>query len=135
MTVQSRRLDTHNTMLASRFASRLSRSAVPSRIIVRTLVTPTQPVPASVSDKHYPSSSNSAVGEVQEDPGPSDAGERFAKSLPSTSAGHEGAVEGEGKEMFGFKLNPVATKTGGNAKSEGRPIYLDMQVRTGHGGL
>ena len=30
--------------------------------------------------------------------------------------------------MFGFKLNPVATKTGGNAKSEGRPIYLDMQV-------
>lgn len=31
-------------------------------------------------------------------------------------------------EMFGFKLNPVATKTGGNAKSAGRPIYLDMQV-------
>lgn len=32
--------------------------------------------------------------------------------------------------MFGFKLNPVATKTGGNAKSEGRPIYLDMQATT-----
>jgi hypothetical protein len=31
-------------------------------------------------------------------------------------------------EMFGFKLNPVATKTGGQAKSQGRPIYLDMQV-------
>lgn len=32
--------------------------------------------------------------------------------------------------MFGFKLNPVETKTGGNAKSEGRPIYLDMQATT-----
>lgn len=33
-------------------------------------------------------------------------------------------------EMFGFKLNPVATKTGGSAKSAGRPIYLDMQATT-----
>lgn len=32
--------------------------------------------------------------------------------------------------MFGFKLNPVSTKTGGNAKISGRPIYLDMQATT-----
>lgn len=33
-------------------------------------------------------------------------------------------------EMFGFKIAEVATKTGLNAKSEGRPIYLDMQATT-----
>lgn len=32
--------------------------------------------------------------------------------------------------MFGFKLNPVATKTGGTSKVSGRPIYLDMQATT-----
>jgi cysteine desulfurase len=32
--------------------------------------------------------------------------------------------------MFGFKVAEVATKTGQNAKSEGRPIYLDMQATT-----
>ncbi|WVQ83986.1 hypothetical protein IAT38_006131 [Cryptococcus sp. DSM 104549] len=35
-----------------------------------------------------------------------------------------------GQELFGFKLSPVPTKTGGSAKSEGRPIYLDMQATT-----
>lgn len=33
-------------------------------------------------------------------------------------------------EMFGFKIAEVATKTGLSAKSEGRPIYLDMQATT-----
>ena len=33
-------------------------------------------------------------------------------------------------EMFGFKISEVATKTGVNAKSEGRPIYLDAQATT-----
>jgi cysteine desulfurase len=32
--------------------------------------------------------------------------------------------------MFGFKISEVATKTGASAKSEGRPIYLDMQATT-----
>jgi cysteine desulfurase len=32
--------------------------------------------------------------------------------------------------MFGFKIAEVATKTGLQAKSEGRPIYLDMQATT-----
>ena len=32
--------------------------------------------------------------------------------------------------MFGFKIAEVATKTGLSAKSEGRPIYLDMQATT-----
>lgn len=32
--------------------------------------------------------------------------------------------------MFGFKIAEVATKTGSAAKSEGRPIYLDMQATT-----
>jgi cysteine desulfurase len=32
--------------------------------------------------------------------------------------------------MFGFKLSPQATQTGGSAKISGRPIYLDMQATT-----
>jgi cysteine desulfurase len=32
--------------------------------------------------------------------------------------------------MFGFKIAEVASKTGLNAKSEGRPIYLDMAATT-----
>ena len=32
--------------------------------------------------------------------------------------------------MFGFKLSPQATSTGGQSKISGRPIYLDMQATT-----
>jgi cysteine desulfurase len=32
--------------------------------------------------------------------------------------------------MFGFKLSPQATATGGQSKISGRPIYLDMQATT-----
>jgi hypothetical protein len=124
-------------MLASRMARRLATSSTTSPLSPRSLtrpiattrrnfVSPSIPDRASVSDKHI---KTPAQSQVQEDPGPSDKGERFATSLPSSAEGHEGATAAQGgQEMFGFKLNPVATKTGGNAKSEGRPIYLDMQV-------
>ncbi|WWC67587.1 cysteine desulfurase IscS [Kwoniella pini CBS 10737] len=81
-----------------------------SRISRRTLVTPTDPVRATVS--------NVTPKHVREDPGELDGGDVVAND-----------IEG-GKEMFGFKLNPVETKTGGHAKSTGRPIYLDMQATT-----
>lgn len=32
--------------------------------------------------------------------------------------------------MFGFKLSPQETATGGQSKISGRPIYLDMQATT-----
>ncbi|WVF70140.1 cysteine desulfurase IscS [Kwoniella sp. CBS 6097] len=89
-------------------ASSTARSAI--RSTRRTLVTPTNPVKATVS--------NVTAEHVREDPGELEGGESLA---------HEGE---SGKEMFGFKLNPVATKTGGHAKSAGRPIYLDMQATT-----
>ncbi|KAK8846687.1 cysteine desulfurase IscS [Kwoniella newhampshirensis] len=88
-----------------------STSSVAARIQRRTLVTPTHPRSATVS--------NVTVERVREDPGEQlDGGDVVANEAES------------GREMFGFKLNPVATKTGGNAKSEGRPIYLDMQATT-----
>ncbi|WWD21997.1 cysteine desulfurase IscS [Kwoniella shandongensis] len=87
-----------------------STSSIAARIQSRTLVTPTQPRSATVS--------NVTVEQVREDPGELDAGDVVANAAE------------DGKEMFGFKLNPVSTKTGGNAKSEGRPIYLDMQATT-----
>ncbi|KAK4689785.1 cysteine desulfurase, partial [Tremellales sp. Uapishka_1] len=89
------------------------RRSIPSssRQFVRTLVTPTLVNNASVS-------SVNVEQRIREDPGEVDEGEIIS-----------GQTEG-GKEMFGFKLNPVATKIGGNAKSEGRPIYLDMQATT-----
>jgi hypothetical protein len=130
-------LNLQPNMLASRMARRLATSSSTSPLSPRSLtrpiattrrnfVSPSIPDRASVSDKHI---KNPAQSQVQEDPGPSDKGERFATSLPSSAEGHEGATAAQGgQEMFGFKLNPVATKTGGNAKSEGRPIYLDMQV-------
>ncbi|ODN75286.1 cysteine desulfurase IscS [Cryptococcus amylolentus CBS 6039] len=77
----------------------------------RSLVTPTHPVNATVS--------NVTVEHVKEDPAEAESGEHLASAHPES-----------GDEMFGFKLNPVSTKTGGNAKSEGRPIYLDMQATT-----
>lgn len=79
----------------------------------RSLSTPTSPLSAKVSDATVDMKDH-----VREDPGEFEAGETVAN-------------EGEGgEEMFGFKLNPVATKTGGNPKAEGRPIYLDMQATT-----
>ncbi|WVW78823.1 cysteine desulfurase IscS [Kwoniella bestiolae CBS 10118] len=93
-----------------RSISSTSTSHIANRIARRTLVTPTDPVRASVS--------NVVPEHVREDPGELDGGHEVAN-------GAEG-----GKEMFGFKLNPVETKTGGNAKSTGRPIYLDMQATT-----
>ncbi|WVR04363.1 cysteine desulfurase IscS [Kwoniella sp. DSM 27419] len=96
-------------------AARLRSTALASarsglRVQRRALTTPTNPVHATVSEV--------SAGHVREDPGELEGGETLAG-------------EGEdGKEMFGFKLNPVATKTGGNAKSAGRPIYLDMQATT-----
>jgi len=54
--------------------------------------------------------------EVKEDPGEGD------ELMTADSPG--------GREMFGFKIAEVATKTGSAAKSEGRPIYLDMQATT-----
>ncbi|KIR54436.1 cysteine desulfurase IscS [Cryptococcus gattii Ru294] len=89
---------------------RVSRNTLSSRIPRRTLVTPTNPVHATIS--------NITVDHVKEDPAEHQSGEQIAGEHPS------------GKEMFGFKLNPIATKTGGNAMSEGRPIYLDMQATT-----
>ncbi|KAL7421325.1 cysteine desulfurase [Cryptotrichosporon argae] len=40
-----------------------------------------------------------------------------------------GETEASGAEMFGFKLNPVASKSGIKTPT-GRPIYLDMQATT-----
>ena len=88
----------------------LLRSTRHVRPIRRTLVTPTAPVHAQVK-------------EVEQE-------------LDTVIAGETEDGHGEWSfwtmlitvELFGFKLNPVATATGGNAKSEGRPIYLDMQV-------
>ncbi|WVQ76713.1 cysteine desulfurase IscS [Cryptococcus sp. DSM 104548] len=88
-----------------------SLQASASRVSRRSLVTPTHPVNATVS--------NVTVEHVKEDPAESESGEHLASAHPES-----------GQEMFGFKLNPVSTKTGGKAKSEGRPIYLDMQATT-----
>ncbi|ORY25337.1 putative cysteine desulfhydrase [Naematelia encephala] len=96
--------------------SAIRRASAPvssARMARRTLVTPTNINHAQVSDIQV----NATQG-VREDPGEFDEGDVIASESQS----------GEG--MFGFKLNPVATKTGGHAKSEGRPIYLDMQATT-----
>lgn len=88
----------------------------------RTLVTPTSPAQAKVSEV-------SLEQRVVEDPGEFEEGHHVA----GEGASGEGVFSAMRlveltAEMFGFKLNPVATKTGGQAKSQGRPIYLDMQV-------
>ncbi|GFZ49082.1 cysteine desulfurase [Saitozyma sp. JCM 24511] len=94
--------------------SSLPRAAAPAApravSLRRGLTTPTTPNQASVSSVN--------VEHVREDPGENEDGDVIA-----------GQTEG-GKEMFGFKLNPVATKTGGTSKVSGRPIYLDMQATT-----
>ncbi|WVN88665.1 cysteine desulfurase IscS [Cryptococcus depauperatus CBS 7841] len=74
----------------------------------RTLVTPTYPVRATVS--------NISVDHVKEDPADNGAADSIASRDVS------------GQEMFGFKLNSVAAKVA--PKSQGRPIYLDMQATT-----
>ncbi|RXK42135.1 cysteine desulfurase IscS [Tremella mesenterica] len=81
----------------------------------RNLTTPSSPIRASVSNVMV---DQTGPGEVREDPGEGHEGDTVAGKNES------------GEEMFGFKLNPVSTKTGGHAKSEGRPIYLDMQATT-----
>lgn len=104
-----------------------TRFATPSvaSLSRRTLVTPTSPAQAKVSEV-------SLDQRIVEDPGEFDEGDHIAGEgeggegeSPMTTFGLSRSDE---SEMFGFKLNPVATKTGGQAKSAGRPIYLDMQV-------
>ena len=94
------------------FRPAAASSSTLARLHRRSLTTPTSPLSAKVSDATV----QDIKAHVQEDAGEYEDGDHVA-------------AQGEGGEdMFGFKLNPVATKTGGNAKSEGRPIYLDMQV-------
>jgi len=131
------------------FRPAVASSSTLARIHRRHLTTPTSPLNAKVSEVTDHSD------RVREDPGEFEVGDNVAEK----GEGGEGefcepgprpldlALSGQRRseamacsilctsahigfsEMFGFKLNPVATKTGGNPKSEGRPIYLDMQVR------
>lgn len=127
-------------------ASRLALPSGPSvcrmHMQRRGLASPTTPNQASVSDIHP-----GVKTEARQDPGEYEEGETVAgegeggegecrsilcgmatSRLWALWAG--GSVLTHFVEMFGFKLNPVATKTGGNAKISGRPIYLDMQATT-----
>ncbi|KAK1926680.1 pyridoxal phosphate-dependent transferase [Papiliotrema laurentii] len=98
-------------LLRSAVFSRAAAGSTFRHVARRTLVTPTSPAQAKVSEV-------SVEQRVREDPGEFEEGH------------HVSGETAEGEEMFGFKLNPVATKTGGQAKSQGRPIYLDMQATT-----
>lgn len=133
-------------MFASKAARRacqtctsLPRPSLTSRPlpIPNTLITKRFLASPSSRDQASVSTAPSPIPRPLDDPGPSASGDRqgipIAERLENASEGktltESEKVDGEGGvEMFGFKLNPVATKTGGNAKVDGRPIYLDMQV-------
>lgn len=94
------------------------------RPAVRTLAVPSKANQASVSDvKGKERQQQQDVGEPLSS---TTDGVPIATRLENSDV----AQEGGSVEMFGFKLNPVATATGGNAKVSGRPIYLDMQATT-----
>jgi cysteine desulfurase len=69
----------------------------------------------------HPQISGSSEGAGSKDGRGIAANERLSntadRSLPS-----------DGSKSFGFEISSQESRTGGKAKSQGRPIYLDMQV-------
>jgi cysteine desulfurase len=101
------------------------------------LTTPTTPAQASVSNANVGTTKAPSTEElIREDV---EEGVLADKGEDGTGMPENAAPLGQpdmscsmtdSPEMFGFKLSPQATATGGQSKISGRPIYLDMQATT-----
>lgn len=83
-----------------------------------------RPLGAAVNES--PSATHPQFSGNSEGAGPKEArGIAVNERLSNTA---ERSLPSDGSKSFGFEISSQESRTGGKAKSQGRPIYLDMQV-------
>lgn len=85
-----------------------------------------RPLGAAVNES--PSATHPQFSGNSEGAGPKEARDITVNERLSNTA--ERSLPSGGSKSFGFEISSQESRTGGKAKSQGRPIYLDMQATT-----
>lgn len=117
----------HSSVKIAARQSRALRSACRSfapTTFTRSYTVSSRPLGAAVNES--PSATHPQFSGNSDGAGPREGqGIAVDERLNNTS---DRSLPSEGSTSFGFEISSQESRTGGKAKSQGRPIYLDMQV-------